>query len=138
MDLDNEIVRESLMRHGIDPAVSRNIRLGETGTDDEPRGLISIGYTMSGQWKETAMVSTPTREEAQLFLEDADRLTELLALGVRAMPGAERPLLPYWVTRNAGAQRTRQSLARAKTLAENAIDGPTKQTDSKDDPNAPF
>lgn len=137
---DEGLVREALMRHGIDPSLARHVTIGETEADGEPRGLVTIGYIASGQWRETAMVSTTTVDDAVALVCDRDRIAPLLALGVRAMPPTLRPTLPDWVANHPEARRTRRDLARARTLADDAASGRTQPARDEDPPkgNSPF
>jgi len=140
MDRNNDgLVREALMRHGIDPSLVRHVTLRTTEADGAPRGLVTIGYVASGQWRETAMVSTPTLDDAVALIEDREQLAPLLALGVRAMPQAVRPMIPDWVANHPSAQRTRRDLARARTLADDAASGRERAPGDADDTgDAPF
>lgn len=140
MGKNHEMIRDALLCHGIDPSFSRHIRISETEGDDGPRGMVAIGYTSSGQWRETAIASTCTPEEAGELVRDSDRLAALIALGVRAMPPSERPDIPDWVAKHPDAQRTVRELARARSLANNAAADLSNRPrePEPDDVNSPF
>lgn len=137
-DTGADMVRDALMRHGMDPDLARHIDLARTEGPDGPRGLVTIGYVRAGRRHETAMVSTPTPDEAVALVMDRDRIAALLSLGVRAMPSGERPPLPDWVARHPGAQETRRGLDRARALAADAANGRLHEDKAEADGDLPF
>lgn len=138
MNANADLVREALRRHGMDPDLARHIDITQTEGADGPRGLVTIGYGPAGRRRETAMVSTPTPGEAIGFVMDREKIAPLLALGVRAMPPAERPELPDWIARHPQAQATRQALKRARTLASDATEGRVSNEQQETDTDRPF
>ena len=118
-------VRDHMTQYGLNDDVTALVEAWSSPSDDDgsARVNISVGYQQDGRRRETALMSLEGEDDALELAESRDRLATLLALGIGAMPKSMRPTVPGWITDDAGAKRTRSSLARASVMANDESRG---------------
>lgn len=138
MELD-QIVEAHLVNHGVDAGIAKLVKAWESPCDpgEEPRINVTIGYQDGDVRRETAASSLPDLADAKRSLADRSWVATFLSLGIKAMPASHRPPAPDWILEDEGAERVRRSLARARDLASEALQGESPRRDQHIE-DAPF
>ena len=133
-------VRGHMTQYGLNDDVTSLVEAWTSPSDDDgsARVNISVGYQQDGRRRETALMSLEGEDEALALAESRDRLATLLALGIGAMPKSLRPTVPGWIADDAGAKRTRSSLARASFMANDESRGRRGAEPDGGPPGDPF
>lgn len=115
------ILSETLM---LPVAVAQTVQVEEVPGLNGRSGLVTVGYDNgAGKRKVTAQVVTPDVDAAIALTGDFERIADLIALGVRAMPSAFRPALPSRITECDEVRRYDEMRSRVRTAANTAIEG---------------
>lgn len=111
-------VAATLLALGIPADAAAAVRLEAL---PEGQASLSVGYDKGGRRKVVAETLS-SMDAALATLADRNRVAGLIALGVRAMPAAQRPSLPAWISQNPAVAAHDALRARVDAVAARAAD----------------